>query len=110
MSERLATEAADEDAAMRRTTHVMAAVTSRLRVLGLYGVDSGSKEAAAITPESRRELLVFLSELEEAVKIMQSFADDLASNITQHNRRHSAAAAYIQTSVACRQYGRRRGH
>lgn len=106
-------KAGTETKVIRRTSHALAEVTARLRALGLYGVDidsNGRSVPSTITAESRRELLIFLSELEEMVKEMETFASDLASSIATHDRNQDAVAAYRQTGAAYRQYRRQGKH
>lgn len=101
--------AAAERKVAQRTSRALADVTARLRMLGLYGVnidDGGRCAPAKVSPEHRRELLVFLSELEETVKEMEAFAADIAASIARHDRNQDAAAAYRQTGAAYRQFKR----
>lgn len=101
---------AAERKVIQRTSHALAEVTARLRMLGLYGVDIGDDghcARAKVSAESRRELLIFLSELEEMVKEMEAFASDIASSIAMHDRNQDAVAAYRQTGAAYRQYRRK---
>lgn len=99
----------EEEETIRRTTHIVADATRTLRALGLVGI-ADDAAISSISTQSRRELLMFLSELEEVVRLMQGFADRLAANISQHDRSRDAVAAYAQMGAARRQYGRRRGH
>lgn len=100
-------------AVMQKTSHALAAATARLRTLGLHDVDvqgDGRSIAAGVSAQHRRELLVYLSELEETVKQLEVFAADIASEIAGRDRNRNAAAAYQKTGVTYRDFRRKCRH
>jgi hypothetical protein len=98
-----------EVAAVHRTRRVVTDVTSALRILSLHEMAPGANgklEAVALDPAQRRSLLVFLSELEEQVRVLEAFATDLAREIETRDRRSHAAATYQRTGTTIRRFSR----
>ncbi len=103
----------DEDAAIHRSRGTIAAVIDTLKSLGLYQVvpqGQGQFKHVDLDPAQRRQLLVFLSELEEQVKVLEAFKNDLAQDIERADRNTSAAAAYRQTGQSLKKFARSRRH
>lgn len=99
----------EERATVYRTRRVVTGVTRTLRTLGLHEMAPGANgklQPVALDPAQRRALLVFLSELEEQVKVMEGFTADLAGEIETRDRRFHAAATYQRTGTTIRQYSR----
>lgn len=86
-----------EDAAIHRSRCAVAEATAALKRLGLYQLvtdEKGGYKTVELAPEQRRELLVFLSELDELMKGLDSMKAELARNIEQTNVNMNASAAY----------------
>jgi hypothetical protein len=102
-----------EEEAIRRTNGTLAAVTERLRMLGLHQVafdGTGHCTPVRLDAERRRELMIFVSELEELKRLMDGFSTALMRDIERHDRTSSAAAAYRTTGQSVRKFGRQDRH
>ena len=93
--------------AIHRTRCVVMDVTRTLRTLGLHQMalgPNGTYESVALDPEQRRSLLVFLSELEEQVKVLEGFTAEIGREIAASSRRSNAAATYQRTGAVLRRF------
>jgi len=101
--------AREEDLAIHRSRCAVTGVIDQLRTLGLYetviGAD-GKPQAVKLDPDRRRNLLVFISELEEHVKALEHFKADLANSIERANSNMAAVSAYQTTSRTVRSHAR----
>jgi hypothetical protein len=96
-----------EEVVIHRSRCVVTEVTRELKILGLHQVvpdKSAGFKAVDLDPDQRRSLLVFLSELEEHVKILNILQSELARDIEETNRNMNAAATYQRTGTALRKY------
>ncbi|MBI1203233.1 MAG: hypothetical protein GC182_12045 [Rhodopseudomonas sp.] len=103
----------DEDAAIHRTRCAIAEATAGLQRLGLHQMvaDGGDRfRPVDLDPAQRRELLMFLSELEELVKGLGAMSAALASDIDRTNTNMNAQAAYRRVGMVLRQQQRQARH
>ena len=102
-----------EDAAVHRSRCVVTEVTRELKTLGLHQVvpdKSGRFNTVDLDPAKRRGLLVFLSELEEHVKILNILQSELARDIEETNRSMNAAATYQRAGMALKKHSQQGRH
>ena len=102
-----------EDAIIHRSRCAVSETTKALKMLGVYQTvvdETGKYERVELEPTQRRELLVFLSELEELMKSLENIKSEVARDIEAANRNTSAAAAYRRTGVAVRKYTQQGRH
>lgn len=102
-----------EDSVIHRSRCAVAEATAALKRLGLYQLVADAKggyKTVDLAPEQRRELLVFLSELDELMKGLDSMKAGLARNIEQTNRNMSASAAYRHVGQVLRKLPRQAKH
>jgi hypothetical protein len=98
-----------EDAVIHRSRCAVSETTKALKMLGVYQTvvdEQGNCERVELEPTQRRELLVFLSELEELMKELEDVKSEVARDIEKTNRNVTAAAAYRSTGVSVRKYAR----
>jgi hypothetical protein len=103
----------NEDAAIHRSRCAVAEATAGLKRLGLYQMTAdgqGGFTAVELDPAQRRELLVFLSELDELVKGLDAMKAELARDIQRTNNNMSASAAYRHVGTVLRQSRRQSKH
>lgn len=101
----------EEERAIHRTRCAVSEVLSGLKAFGLYEMapaGPGKFKPVRLDPAQRRGLLVFLSELEEHVKTLEAFKNDLAHDIEFANRSMSAASAYSRTGLSVKKSARQR--
>lgn len=101
----------EEEAAIHRTRCAVSEVLHGLKALGLYEMmpaGPGKFKPARLDRAQRRDLLVFLSELEEHVKALEAFKNDLARDIEAADRHMNAASAYRQTGLSLKKSARQR--
>lgn len=99
----------EEDAVIHRTRCAVANATEALKMLGLYEMvksEPGCYAAVKLDPSQRRDLLVFLSELDELTKCLKGMKADLATDIERTRVNMNASAAYRRTGVSLRKYAR----
>lgn len=94
-----------EDAVIHRSRCAVAEATAALKRLGLYQLvtdERGGYKSVELAPEQRRELLIFLSELDELMKGLDSMKAELARSIEQTNHNMGASAAYRRVGKVLR--------
>jgi len=99
-----------EREALNRTRCAVSAAVAHLKVLGLYQMApdcAAQLRPVDLDPRQRRELLVFLTELEDLVGVLESFKRDLAQNIEIANRSLNAVSAYRRTGATLKQNARK---
>lgn len=87
----------DEREAVHRTRCAVSEVLARLKVLGLHQMapdHAGKLRPVDLAPRQRRELLIYLNELEDLAGVLESFKQDLARNIELANRSLNAVSVY----------------
>ena len=102
-----------EDKAVHRTRCAISETIAALKTMGVYEVArdaSGRLSPVKLDPAQRRGLLVYLSELEELVKILDGFKQDLAQNIEQAVRGSQAASLYQRTGLSLKKKAHRRAN
>lgn len=100
----------DEREAIHRTRCAVSEAVAQLKVMGLHQMapdHTGKLRPVELDPRQRRELLVFLAELEDLVGVLESFKRDLAQNIEFANRSLNAVSAYRRVGVALKQSARK---
>lgn len=104
-----ATERGEREA-MHRTRCAVSEAVAHLKVMGLYQMapdGAGTLRPVDLDPRQRRELLVYLAELENLVGVLESFKEDLSRNIERANRSLNAASAYHRTGVTLKRGARK---
>lgn len=102
-----------EDAVIHRSRCAVSETTKALKMLGVYQTvvdETGNYECVELEPTQRRELLVFLSELEDLMKTLEDVKSEVARNIEATNRNMNAAAAYRRTGISVRKYAQQGRH
>lgn len=102
-----------EDAAIHRTRCAVAEATAGLKRLGLYQMMADGQDglkAVELDPAQRRELLVFLSELDELMTGLEAMKSALGHDIEQTHNNMSAQAAYRRVGMVLRQSQRHAKH
>ncbi len=99
----------EEDAVIHRTRCAVADAVEGLKMLGLYEMvkaGPGNYVAVDLDPAQRRELLVFLSTLDDLMGRLEGMKADIARDIERTRVNMNASAAYARTGVSLRKYAR----
>ncbi|MCK9915621.1 hypothetical protein MXD81_41335 [Microbacteriaceae bacterium K1510] len=100
----------DEQEAMHRTRCAISEVLARLKVMGLHQMApdrTGKLRPVDLDPQRRRELLIYLSELEDLAGVLESFKQDLARNIELANRSQNAVSVYHRNGATLKKSARK---
>lgn len=106
-----ADRAREEEKAIHRTRCTVSEALNGLKALGLYEMmpaGPGKFTPVRLDPAQRRSLLMFLSELEEHVKTLEAFKNDLARDIEVADRHMNAASAYSRIGLSVKKSARQR--
>lgn len=106
-------EADRESRAVHRMRCAVSEATAELMTMGLYEVvrdPSGTLKPVKIDPTQRRKLLVYLSELEELMKVLDGFKLDLAQAIERASRSTEAVMTYQRAAMTLKDVARRQTH
>jgi hypothetical protein len=98
-----------EETAIHRTRCAVSGVIEGLKIMGFYQMAqdaTGRLKPLKLDPQQRRELLIYLSELEELVSVLEKFKSDLARSIEQAGRGLNAASAYHRTGAILKKNAR----
>lgn len=102
-----------EDAVIHRSRCAVSEATKSLKMLGVYQTvvdEAGNYRRVELEPAQRRELLVFLSELEELTKSLENIKFEVSRGIEAANKNTSAAAAYRRTGISIQKYAQQGKH
>jgi len=100
----------DEQGAMHRTRCAISEVIARLKVMGVHQMApdrTGKVRPVDLDPRQRRELLVYVAELEDLVGVLESFQQDLARNIELANRGLNAVSVYHRNGATLNKNARK---
>lgn len=93
----------EEKNALHRTHCAVGEVVARLKVMGLYQMtqdQAGNVRPVDLDPRQRRDLLVYVSELEDLVQVLEGFKRDLARDIDLANRGMNAVSVYRRAGTS----------